>query len=222
MWLALIGNSSKLSSFYTLSKLIMKPKPPAAPKTPAEIKAMQSLFMSPRSQESRDKSSMDWSKDIHEVQSTPSPHVFPAGRNVSSPCAPLHNRDAKGKGRMDLIDSGLSLLNYGGIQPAIPSSWDGAHHTLSIFGTDQTAEIDATNMAQSITRIIEFIKNNPANKKVPARKFENVTKSFWNLISAIYSSRWDLLPVEDGKTFRALVGGNILNNYVKLGLVKQP
>ena len=222
MWLALIGNSSKLSSFYTLSKLIMKPKPPAAPKTPAEIKAMQSLFMSPRSQESRDKSSMDWSKDIHEVQSTPSPHVFPAGRNVSSPCAPLHNRDAKGKGRMDLIDSGLSLLNYGGIQPAIPSSWDGAHHTLSIFGTDQTAEIDATNMAQSITRIIEFIKNNPANKKVPVRKFENVTKSFWNLISAIYSSRWDLLPVEDGKTFRALVGGNILNNYVKLGLVKQP
>jgi len=126
------------------------------------------------------------------------------------------------KERTDSIDSGPSLLNYGGIQPVIPSSWDGAHHALSIFGTDQTAEIDATNMAQSITRIIEFIKNNPADKKAPAREFENVTKGFWNLISAIYSSRWDLLPVEDGKTFRALVGGNILNNYVKLGLVKQP
>jgi len=57
---------------------------------------------------------------------------------------------------------------------------------------------------------------------VPAREFKNVTKGFWNLISAIYSLRWDLLPVEDGKTFHALVGGNILNNYVKLGLVKQP
>ena len=200
----------------------MKPKPPAAPKTPAEIKAMQSLFMSPRYQEPRNESSMDWSEDIPEVQFTPSPHVFPAGRNVSSPHAPLHNRDVKEKGRMDSIDSSPSLLNYSGIQPAIPSSWDRAHHTLSISGTDQTAEIDATNMAQLITRIIEFVKNNLADKKAPARKFENVTKGFWNLISAIYSLRWDLLLVEDGKTFRALVGGNILNNYVKLGLVKQP
>ena len=79
----------------------MKPKPPAAPKTPAEIKAMQSLFRSPRSQEPRDESSMDWSEDIPEVQSTPSPRVFPAGRNMSSPRAPPHNRDAKGKDRFD-------------------------------------------------------------------------------------------------------------------------
>ena len=47
-------------------------------------------------------------------------------------------------------------------------------------------------------------------------------KGFWNLISAIYSSRWDLLPIEDGKNFRALVGEKILNNYVKLGLVNLP
>jgi len=47
-------------------------------------------------------------------------------------------------------------------------------------------------------------------------------KGFWSLISAIYASKWDLLPAENGKTFRDLVGGNILNNYVKLGLVKLP
>ena len=147
---------------------------------------------------------------------------MPAGRNVPSPRALLHNRDAKGKGRTELINSGPSLLNYGRNQPAIPSSWDGAHHTLSIFGTDQTAEIDAINMAQSTTRIIKFIKNNPADKKALAREFVNVTKGFWNLISAIYSSKWDLLPVENGKTFHTLVGRNILSNYVKLSLVKQP
>jgi len=43
---------------------------------------------------------------------------------------------------MDLIDSGPSLLNYGGNQPSMPSSWDGAHHKLSVFGTDETYEVD--------------------------------------------------------------------------------
>ena len=141
---------------------------------------------------------------------------------MSSPHTLLHNKDAKGKKRMDLIDSGPSLLNYGGNQPLIPSSWNGAHYILSIFRTDKTSEIDTINMAQSISRIINYIKNNPADKKLLAKEFEQVTKGFWNLISAIYSSRWNLLSVENGKNFCALVGEKILNNYVKLGLVNQP
>ena len=138
---------------------------------------------------------------------------------MSSSHVILHNRDVKEKRRTDWIDSGPSSLNYGRNQPSIPSSWDGAYYTLFIFGTDETSEIDAINMAQSISKIINYIKNNLADKKSPARKFKQVTKGFWNLISAIYSSRWDLLPVEDGKNFCALVGKKILNNYVKLGLV---
>ena len=47
VWLALIGNSSELPSFYTLSKLIMLPKHTAGTKTPAEIRQMQSLFIQP-------------------------------------------------------------------------------------------------------------------------------------------------------------------------------
>jgi len=90
---------------------------------------------------------MDWSEDIPEVQSPPTPRVSLAGENVSSPRALLHNRDVKGKRRMDSIDSGPSVLNYSRNQPLLPSSWDGAHHTLSIFGTDETSEIDAINMA---------------------------------------------------------------------------
>ena len=222
MWLVLIGNSSELTFFYTPSKLIISLKHTAGTKTPANTKHLQNFFIQPGQQVPRDDSSMDWSEDIHEVQASPTPRVPPVRENVSSPHAPLHNRDAKGKERTDSNNSGPSLLNYGGIQPAIPSSWDGAHHTLSIFGTEQSAEIDATNMAQLLSRVIEYIVNNPADKKVPAREFENVVKGFWSLISAIYASKWDLLPVENGKTFRALVGGNILNNYVKLSLVKLP
>ena len=62
-------------------------------------------------------------------------------------------------------------------------------------------EIDATHIAQSLLRVVEYIVNNPANKKVPDRVFKNVVKGFWSLISAIYASKWDLLPVENGKTF---------------------
>ena len=94
---------------------------------------------------------MDWSADIPEVQSMPMPHVSPAERNVPSPHAPLPNRDAKGKKRADPVDSGPPVLNYGGNQLAIPSSWEEAHHTLSIFRTDPTAEIDTKNMAQLIS-----------------------------------------------------------------------
>ena len=95
-----------------------------------------------------------------------------------SPHAPSINRDAKEKRRMNPIDSDPSLLNYSGIQPAMPSSWDGAHHTLSVFRTDEINEVDAINMAKSISRIVEYIKNNLADKKLPAREFKQVTRGF--------------------------------------------
>ena len=129
----------------------MKPNAPAPPKTAAETTKLQSFFRNPRSKVPRDDSSMDWSEDIPEVQSMPMPCVSPAERNVLSPHAPLPNRDVKEKKRADLVNSSPSVLNYGGNQLVIPSSCEGAHHTLSIFGTDPTAEIDAKNMAQSIS-----------------------------------------------------------------------
>jgi len=195
----------------------MKPIPPVAPKTPAEIKRIAALLVNPGPQVPGDDSLMDWSTDIPEVQFSPTPHGPPAGGNVLSPRAPLHNRDVKGKRRTNLIDSNPSLLNYGGIQPVMPSSWDGAHHALSVFGTDETNEVNAINMAKLISRIVEYIKNNPADKKLPAREFEQVMKGFWNLITAVYSSKWDLLSCEDRKNFHTLVGEKILNNYAKPG-----
>ena len=108
----------------------MKSKHTSGMKTPAEVKEIESFSVKPRLQEPRDESSMDWSEDIPEVQSLPIPCVSPAGENVSSPHALLYNRDAKGKRRTESIDSGPLLLNYGRKQPSIPSSWNGAHHTL--------------------------------------------------------------------------------------------
>ena len=129
----------------------MKLNYPAPLKTTAEVARLQSLFKSPGSQVSGDDSSMDWSADIPKDKSMPTPRASPAERNVPSPHAPLPNRDAKGKKRVELVDSDPSVLNYSGNQPAILSSWEGAHHALSIFRTDLTAKIDTKNMAQSIT-----------------------------------------------------------------------
>jgi len=167
----------------------MKLKHTLSAKMPAEVKEIESFFMKSRLQESGDESLMDWSKDISKVQSSPTPHVSLAGENVSSPHAPLHNRDVREKRRAEPIDSGSSLLNYSGKQPLIPSSWDGVHHALSIFGTDEMSKIDAINIAQSISRIINYIKSSLADKKSPIKDFEQVTKGFWSLITAIYSSR---------------------------------
>jgi len=125
----------------------MKPLPTAGMKTPAEIKQLAKFFVKPRLQEHRDESLMDWNEDIPEVQSPPTSHVSSAGENMSSPRALLHNRDVKGKRRTDSIDSGPLVLNYGGNQPSLPSSWDGAHYTLSIFRTDKMSKIDTINMA---------------------------------------------------------------------------
>ena len=91
----------------------MKLKPTAGMKTLAEVKHLASFFVKPGLQVLRDELSIDWSEDTPEVQSLPTPHVSPAEKNMSSPCALLHNRDVKGKRRTDSIDSSPSLLNYG-------------------------------------------------------------------------------------------------------------
>ena len=137
----------------------MKPKPTASMKTLAEVKKLAGYFVNPGLQVPRNESSMDWSEDSPEVQSSPMPHVAPIEENMSLPHALLYNRDGKGKRRTDSINSGPLSLNYGGNQPSIPSSWDRAHHALSIFGIDQMAKIDAINMAQSISRITQQTRN---------------------------------------------------------------
>ena len=85
---------------------------------------------------------------------------------------------------------------------------------LSIFGSQETTAIDATNITQSISRMI----NNSADKKPPAGEFANVVKALWNLIAMIYISRWNLLSIED-KNIHKLMGEKIVARYMKLRLV---
>ena len=78
----------------------------------------------------------------------------------------------------------------------ITSSWDGAFHAVSIFGTEKTWSEDAANIHESIKRIGSYIKNHPADKNLPSGYFIPVVKSFWKLIETIYTSKWDVLTFE--------------------------
>ena len=104
-------------------------------------------------------------------------------------CIPLPNRDSSEKSRVESNDSGPFVLNYSNNQPSIASSWDKMHHVLSIFGTEETTAIDAMNILLSITRIINYIKYNLADKKLPAGEFASIIRAFWSLIAFLYSSR---------------------------------
>ena len=66
--------------------------------------------------------------------------------------------------------------------------------------------------------MIDYFKHNLADKKLLAREFADVVKTFWDLIVMIYTSRWDLLPIED-KNIRKLVSEKIVPGYMKLRLV---
>jgi len=65
--------------------------------------------------------------------------------------------------------------------------------------------------------MIDYFKHNLANKKLQAGEFANIVKALWGLIATIYTSRWDLLPIED-KSIRKLIGEKIVPGYIKLGL----
>jgi len=146
----------------------MKLKHTPAKKMAEEVKKISQYFCNPSHSSPRDDLSMNWSKDISEAQSSPTQCASPAGEHVSSPQVPSSNRDSMKRSRAESNNSGPSVLNYSNNQPSITSSWDGAHHALSIFGAQETTAIDATNITQSISRMIDYFKHNLADKKPPA------------------------------------------------------
>ena len=119
--------------------------------------------------------------------------------------------------RNKFIASSPSILSYGNNQMTIASFWDRTHHTLSIFGTQEISTTDTANITQSITRMIDYFKHNPADKKPPAGEFADVVKALQGLIAIIYTSRQDFLPIED-KSICKLVGEKIVPGYMKLRL----
>jgi len=207
-----------------------------------EVKELEKFFVNTSLQRSRNDSSMDWSSDIPEVQSSPlpcvllaeesmsSPHVLlynlpyitPAGEILSSPHVSLPNMDLCRKRKVVSNNSGPSVLNYSNNQPTIASSWDGAFHVLFIFGTKESNVKHAKNIHKSLNKIVEFIKHYLADKKLLTGEFVPVVRSLWGLIGVIFTNKWDLLTF-DKKSFLNIwtcVGKKIVPGFKKLEMLK--
>jgi len=81
----------------------MKSKHTPAKKTAEEVKKISQYFCNPSHSSPRDDLSMDWSEDIPEAQSSPTPCASPAGEHVSSPQVPLSNSVKSEEVRLDLF-----------------------------------------------------------------------------------------------------------------------
>ena len=122
-----------------------------------------------------------------------------------------------------------SVLNYSNDQPAIISSWDGAFHTLSLFGTKESNAKDAENIQISLSRIINYIKHHPVNKKTLSGEFVPVVKGLWEFVEALLSNKWDILIFNKEATLsiRKCFQEKIISYYnnlesMKTNLAKKP
>ena len=148
-----------------------------------------SPFLCPSQQRARNELSMDWSMDVLEVPTSPQPCVLPAGQHMSLPHVPL---GSNGNRVINASNSAPSVLNYSNDQPAIISSWDRVFHILSLFRTEESDVKDAENIQISLSRIINYIKHHPVNKKTLSGEFVPVVKGLWEFVEALLSNKWDI------------------------------
>jgi len=97
-----------------------------------------------------------------------------------------------------------SAILYQANQPANPMLWDSTFSLISLFGTVKVLEGDDKNIACSLQRIATFIKQRPLGDRdsLDIPQISDFRFVGWDLISAIYNSRWDKLMADDNsRTF---------------------
>ena len=174
-----------------------------------------SPFLSPGFQRSQEDLDMDWSMDPSQAPASSSLCVALASEHILLPHVPSHNKDSNSKNRAE--STAPLVLNYGEGQPAISCNWDGAHHVLSIFGTENTLAKDSKMMYDSIMRLRSFIKHHPVDKSPMKRELSPIVKMLWKLFDTIYSAKWDTLIFNKEKnlTIRKCIGECIMPYYMQ-------
>ena len=126
---------------------------------------------------------MDWSIDVPKAHISLQPCVPSAGQYMSPLHVPLDSNSN------NVSDFAPSILNYSNNQPAIISSWDGAFHILSLFRIKESNAKNTKNIQISLSRIVDYIKHYPINKKILSGEFVPVVKELWELIEALIANK---------------------------------
>ena len=178
-----------------------------------QLSSFVSPFLSPGFQRPQKDSDMDWSMDPPQAAASSSLHIALASKHVPPPHVSSHNKDSNSKNRAE--STVPSVLNYGEGQPAISHNWNGAHHVLSIFRTEDTLTKDSEMMFDSIVRLRSFIKHHPVDKSPMERELLPVVKYLWKLFDTIYSAKWDSLIFNKKKnlTIKKCVREHIMPYY---------
>ena len=171
-----------------------------------------SPFLNPGFQRLQEDSDMDWSMDPPQAPTSSMPHVTPASEHVPSSHVSSQNKSSNGKNRA--ASTAPSVLDYGEEQLAISSNWDGSHHVLSVFGTENTLNKDSEMICDSLLRMRSFIKHHPNPTE---REVTVVVEKLWRLIDIIYAAKWDSVPFSKDKnlTIRKCVGDHIVLYYTQ-------
>jgi len=94
---------------------------------------------------------------------------------------------------MPAFNSGSSLLLYIELQPDNPNLWDGYINLISMFGQNNTQEIDVNNIKISLMCILDFISNSELknNKEEDILFLSRFGQIAFDFISSLFKGGWN-------------------------------
>jgi len=91
------------------------------------------------------------------------------------------------------FNSGSSLLLYIELQLDNPNLWDGYINLISMFGQNNTQEIDVNNIKISLMCILDFISNSELknNKEEDILFLSRFGQIAFDFISSLFKGGWN-------------------------------
>ena len=84
------------------------------------------------------------------------------------------------------------------LQPGNPDLWDGHTNPISMFGHNNTQEIDINNIRISLMHISNFIRNSELknNKEEDIPFLNSFGQTVFKFISSLFKGRWNVLKID--------------------------
>ena len=100
--------------------------------------------------------------------------------------------------QVPVFNSVSSSLPYVELQPGNPDSWDGRTNLISLFGQNDTQEIDVNNIMISFRCISDFISNRELknNREEDIPFLSGFGQIAFDFVSFLFKGGWDSLKID--------------------------